>query len=288
MEIINEGQAEKHRLQALVKLVAELGEVEQSGLYDLLQPREPGDAQDAQSSARATLLVAKECQLVSVDEKRVVRALVERAQFEQLSAFQALMGHRLLGVTGEDMSNYLFNLFSAWYAVQDEKVLQELVETGYDGPFNDQVFPDAPVRPFNSTKYVAWRKWAVFLGLGWMMRLGGRELLVPDATGRVRHILAELFEDQRALTCARFMEKLASICPELDGGRLFTYCWQASRGGEQKGNRLSLMLSTALRTLDGLGHLRLLSQADALENWRLYPAEGSRHQQVTHIEYRGR
>jgi len=287
MEIINEGQAEKHRLQALVMLVIELGEVEQSHLYDLLQPREPGDAQDAQSSARVTLLVAKECQLVSVDEKRCVRGLVERAQCEQLPAFQALMAHRLLGVSAEDASNYLFNLFSAWYAVQDEKVLQELVETGYDGPFNDQVFPDAPTRSFNGTKLVAWRKWAVFLGLGWILRLGGREILVPDASKRVRSVLGELFGEQTTLMFAHFMERLASVCPELDGGRLFTYCWQASRG-EEKGNRLSLMLSTALRTLDGLGHLRLLCQADALESWRLYPAEGSRHQQVTHIEYRGR
>jgi hypothetical protein len=100
-------------------------------------------------------------------------------------------------------------------------------------------------------------------------------------------VLAELFGEQTGLTFAQFMERLAHICPELDGGHLFKYCWQASRGGEERGNRLSLMLSTALRTLDGLGHLRLLSQADASENWRLYPAEGSRHQQVTHIEYRG-
>lgn len=288
MEITNEGQAEKHRLQALVKLVEDLGPLDQNELLDLLQPRELGDSQDSQLSARTTLMVAKECQLVSVDENRTVKGLVERAQFEQMSAFQALMVHILLGVTEEEKSNYLFNLFSAWYAVQDEKVLFGLVETGYDGPFNDQVFPDVRPRPFNTTKFVAWRKWAVFLGLGWMMRLGGRELFVPDATRRLRPALAGIFGGQTAMTFAQFMERLAYHCPELDGGSLFKYCWQASRGGEEKGNRVSLMLSTALRTMDGLGYLRLIYQADALENWQLCPAEGSKYQQVTHIEYRGR
>lgn len=83
------------------------------------------------------------------------------------------------------------------------------------------------------------------------------------------------------------MQRLARACPELDGGRLFTYCWQASRRGEEQGHRLSLMLSTALRTLDGLGHICLLARADAAENWQLSPAEGSRHQLVTHIGYGG-
>ncbi|HEY1353875.1 MAG TPA: hypothetical protein VGF67_30055 [Ktedonobacteraceae bacterium] len=167
MEITNEGQAEKHRLQALVRLVDTLGEIEQSALFDLLQPQAPGETQEAQhSAARATLLVAKGCQLVNVDERRVVSGLLARAQCEQLSAFQALLSQRLLGVSEQGCSHYLFNLFSAWYAAQNERVLQELVETGYDGPLHTQVFPDATTRPFNSTRFAAWRKWAAFLGLG--------------------------------------------------------------------------------------------------------------------------
>lgn len=287
MEIINEGQAEKHRLHALLRLVAQQGEIEQSELYDLLQPQATGETQEAQPSARATLLVARECRLVTVDEQRVVRGMVPPADVESLDAFHTLMVRTVLGVTTQDASNFLLNLFAAWYAVQDERVLLELVESGYDGPFNDQVFPDAPTRPFNTTKFVAWRKWAVFLGLGWILRLGSRELLVPDATRRVQPMLAGIFGQQRTLTFARFMQRLANACPELDGGSLFTYCWQASRGGEERGHQLSLMLSTALRTLDGLGNVRLQSQADALETWQLYPAEGSRHQQVTHIAILG-
>lgn len=286
MEITNDSQAEKHRLQALVKLVGDLKDPDQSEIFRLLQPWEQAGPSDAYSSARTTFNVAKDCQLVSIDEDQVVKGLVRSALAEHTPAFQNYMVHALLGATDDEQSHYRFNLFSAWYAVQDERVLFELAGN-YDVYFNQQVFPDEPVRQFNSTKFAAWRKWAVFLGLGWLMRQGNREVLVPDATRRLQPMLPEIFGAQDALGFAQFMERLARFCPELDGGILYTICWQASRGGEVKGNRLSLMLSTALRTLDGLKQIRLLDQADALETWQLYPAEGHRHKRVTHIEYGG-
>ncbi|MEO9028097.1 MAG: hypothetical protein ABI413_04705 [Ktedonobacteraceae bacterium] len=291
MEISNESQAEKHRLQALVKLVEDLGRPTSKDLFDLLQPRDlvgQNDSQDPQLSAKTTLRVAKEFKLVGEGEDHILERLIPREQIERMSAFQHHLGNVVLGVTEAEASNYLFNLFSAWYAVQDERVLFELPELGYDGPFNEQVFPDAPTRSFNSTKLPAWRKWALFLGLGWLMRLGAREILVPDATKRLQPLLLEIFEEQNSLTFTQFMERLARRCPELDGGSLFEYCWQASRGGEERGNRMSLMLSNALRTLDGLGQVRLVYQADALTNWQLYSAQGNKHQRVTHIEYSGK
>lgn len=284
MEITNESQAEKHRLQALVKLVKDLKGPDQGEVFRLLQPWEQADVSDSYSSARTTLMVAKECQLVGVDENQVMKEMLTSAQIEHMPAFQNYMVHSMLGVADEKQSNYLFNLFSAWYAVQDERVLFELAASGYDVPFNTQVFPDAFPRPFNSYKFAAWRKWAFFLGLGRLMRFGGREILVPDATRRLQPMLPEIFGEQNALTFAQFMGRLSLHCPELDGGSLYKSCWQVSRGGEVKGNQLSLMLSTALRTLDGLEQVRLLDQADVLENWQLYPAEGNKYKRVTHIE----
>lgn len=283
MEIINEAQVEKHRLQSLVKLVDELGPLDQNTLLQLLQPLEQ-DFASPEASPRKNLDGAKELGLVKEDGKQVVSQL-SHERFEPMSAFHDYLVHTMLGVTSSEQSSYRFNLFSAWYAVQDERVLFAAnYKDGYDATFNQQLFPSERGRFFNSTKLSAWRKWAAFLGLGWIMKFGGREVLVPDATKRLQPMLAEIFEEQRSLTCTQFMERLAILCPELDGGVLFERCWSASRGGEERGHQLSLMLSTALRTLEKLGQLRLLEQADALENWQLYPAEGD-NRRVTHIEY---
>ncbi len=286
MEIINDNQAEKHRVQALVRLVADLPQLTQRDVVNLLQPLllvEANNSGDVQSSANNTCRIAEDCGLIVENRDQILEVRVPPEKFETMPAFQQYMQSVVLGVTEEEKSNYLFNLFSAWYAVQNERVLQDLVKTGYDGPFNDQMFPDASTRYFNSTKLTAWRKWATFLGLGWPMRFGQREIIIPDATGRIRPLISELFPGKTLLPFGSFMERLALHCPELDGGQLFRYCWQASRGAEEHSRYISLMLSTALRTLDGLGVIRLEEQADALENWQLYPAQGNPHQQVTHI-----
>jgi hypothetical protein len=51
---------------------------------------------------------------------------------------------------------------------------------------------------------------------------------------------------------------------------------------ERRGNRLSLMLSTALRVLHEQGHIVLEKRADATETWTLFPAQ-TYHNQITHI-----
>jgi len=119
------------------------------------------------------------------------------------------------------------------------------------------------------------------------MKLDSRSILVPDATKRVRAVLPEIFLDNGVLSFGLFMERLATLCPELDGGKLFDYCWQISRGAEQRGNRLSLMLSTALRTLATLHIITLINEADSENVWTLYPAEGSLYKQATHIQRQG-
>jgi hypothetical protein len=181
-------------------------------------------------------------------------------------------------------------LFSAWYAVQDTRVFYDLAEQKYFPQFNTDMAADQGTddpRLFNDTKFNGWRKWAIFLGLGWPTKINGREIVVPDATRRLRSALPTLFQENTHMALGQFIESLGRYCPELDGGKLFTYCWQASRGSEIQGNRLSLMLSTALRTLDKLKIIRLEDRADALSIWQLYPAQGSVYQQLTHIEYLG-
>ncbi len=295
MEIINVSQVEPHRLRAMTKLISDLQGPKRQDIISLLQPEAllaGNTSESALSASKNTFRIAVDCRLVTDTDtenaEKVTAALVTPEQVATMTSFQQLMQNRVLGVNEENQPNYLFNLYSAWYAVQDEKVFYELAVAGYDDPFNTEVFPDiTDDRRFNSTKFSAWRKWAVFLGLGWVARIGGRDILVPDATVRLRSIIKQLFQDNETIRFGQFMEQLAIKCPELDEGNLFNYCWQASRGSEQRGNQVSLMVSTGLRTLDGLKEIKLTEQADALNIWQLYPAAGNPIQRVTHIQRLG-
>lgn len=289
MEIINDARVEWRRLWALVRLIAELGAPTRQEIIDLLQPQALVD-KSASTTSAITYRVAIDTGLIREHEDKTVSLGVASEKVANEAAFQDCMRGIILGVTEKHQSNYLFNLFSAWYAVQDTRVFYDLAEQKYFPQFNTDMAADQGTddqRLFNDTKFNGWRKWAIFLGLGWPTKINGREIVVPDATRRLRSALPTLFQENTHMALGQFIESLGRYCPELDGGKLFTYCWQASRGSEIQGNRLSLMLSTALRTLDKLKIIRLEYRADALSIWQLYPAQGSVYQQLTHIEYLG-
>lgn len=295
MDITNTAQVEPHRLLALMKLVADLGEPQRQDVQNLLQPSVLTENKSAnpQDASRSTYRIAVDCGLLTDADRaeKTTKLLVAPEQVEEMASFQQLMQQVMLNVTDENASHYLFNLYTAWYAVQNDRIFYELASKGYDGPFCSEVYPNIgdDKRPFNSTKFNAWRKWAAFLGFGWIWRFGTgtREILIPDATIRLRPLLTTVFGEDTMLSFGVFMDRVARHCPELDGGVLFNYCWQASRGAEIRGNTLSLMLSTGLRTLHTSGVLRLSEQADAQSVWHLYPAQGNPLQHVTHIEQLG-
>lgn len=293
MEIINEGQVEWSRLWALVRLVAELNNPTRQELINLLQPQvliEKFTSKEPLAAVSNTYRAAIDTGLIREQEDKTLTLGITLEKLANEAAFQDCMRNIILGVTERYQSNYLFNLFSAWYAVQDTRVFYDLAEKKYFPQFNADMASSHETdeqRLFNDTKFNGWRKWATFLGLGWPMKISGREIVVPDATKRLRAALPAIFQEDTHMSFEQFVERVGRICPELDGGKLFTQCWQASRGSEAQGNRLSLMLSTGLRTLDKLQAIRLEYRADALNIWQLYPAQGSVHQQLTYIAYLG-
>jgi hypothetical protein len=286
-EILNSSVVTPPRLHAMVRLVSRLHNPTREDIYDLLQPTKLLSKLKDQNTANDVYTAARQSGLLLEDEAKIVRLQAEAQDVEQLADFRRAMQRKLLHITDDSSNNYLLNIFNAWYAVQEERIFQ-LTSKDFEIRFNDEIFPGSEGRDFNTTKYNGWRNWTVFLGLGWPMRFSGRDLVVPDANERLLPLLDELLPDgEKIVLFSTFMEQLAEYCPELDGGRLFERCWQASRGAEKRGNRLSLMLSNALRVLHDSGAIELVSQSDAPVRWQLYAAVGHPLHQVSHIR-RGR
>ena len=285
-ELLNSAQVTPPRLHAMVRLISHLQAPTRKDVIDLLQP---SVLVSDQSAAKNVYVAAVNCEIINEAPDKTLVLSGETAQLESMQGFQLYMQKRVLGVTESYQPNYLFNLYSAWYIVQNERIFQ-FVEKDFETRFNEELFQDAELRTFNMTKFNGWRRWAAFLGLGWPIKpgLSGRsEILVPCASNRLKGVLAQLLtKDEQVIKFSLFVERIAELCPELDGGSLFTYCWGASRGSEQRGNNLSLTLSTGLRQLYDSGEIELIRQADATDIWQLYPAEGQLLKQVTHIRLR--
>lgn len=284
-EILNSADITPHRLHALLRLVSRLRSPSREDILNLLQPRSLPAVKN-QTAAANVYAAARSCNLIAESADNVVVLTLPSELIERAEDYRRHMQNILLGITEEDADNHLLNIYTAWYAVQDERVFR-IDRKQFETEFNREIYPQAEIRPFNETKLTGWRLWAAFLGCGWPMPFGNSELLIPDAHDRLLPLLDKFLpEDKHDIPFGDFMVTLAEFCPELDGGVLFERCWRASRGGVDRGNTLSLMLSTALRTLHDRKQIELVLRPDALEKWHLFAASGHELGSLSHIRRR--
>lgn len=283
-EIINQGPTTPARLHAVLRLVARRPGLTRQEIADLIQPKAVSDSQNAVKDVLAAALSLGLVEAASTASSPV-RLTVGRAEIDGDDAYRATMVQRLLGVTDEEAPNFLLNLFTAWYAALDDEVLRrptnEIVVE-----FNQRVFPASEGQRMNDTKLAAWRPWATFLGHGWLLRRGTATLVVPDCTARVGAVVERRLARER-VPFAELRAHVAEACPELDGGALYERAWLSGRAGAGRAQTVSLMLSTALRSLHAAGRCHLESVPDALHTWSLFPATGEALATVSHAS-RGR
>lgn len=276
-EIINNAQINPQRLYALVRLVSTHSGIEEGKILALLQPM---PLNKNTLAAEELLDAAVKTKLIKGDIQRCYEANFRYKEVETYKQFRTMMQKQLLGIVDEDGDNYLLNLFTAWFAVKDEEYLKnpDLKDMAVD--FNNALFPDAESRAINSTKLGGMDDWLIFLGYGWKLN---NYFLMPDATLRLDPLVDELLTSPEEIPFGKFMKKLSKICPELDRGVLFEKCLQVTKGSKPRGNQLSLMLSTALRTLHHQKRIRLNSLRDASDTWALYPDMIDTNSTITHI-----
>jgi len=290
-EIFREALATPLRLQAVLKLLVLLGDKPRKEVLALLQPESLSEDQNTVNAIITLLITLGIVRKIAPDDQLGLAEHVP-SDIDRLESYRLYMQKRLLGVTNPNApNNYVLNQFAAWIAVQDERIAQ-LKKVDLTARFNEEMYPaeandasDAQTRVMNDTKYNGWINWATFLGWG-LSHNAFKAGFVPDASNRIFGVLGALLAEEDPLPMSIFMDRLAEHCPELDGGSLFENAWQLSRPTENRGSRLSLMLSTGLRVLERQGELTLLLMPDAGDLWRLFPIQGGLNQ-VSHISHRG-
>lgn len=263
-----------HRMFGIVKLIGNLGRPQRTVIQKLAQP---ATISDDKETVRLLVRYLQRYGLVEAEGEKATYLHLTVAGMEALEweKFRHTMQRRLLGATEESEDDFLLGQFAAWYCTQDERVLT-YSKSNMEAAFHEAMYPNVTERVLAEEPGIsAWRTWAEFLGWGWPLKFGGSEMrIVPDARVRIAPFLDELLPaDGSEIAMRNFVQGLGKRCPELDTGVLHEQCWQAGRGNEQRGNRLSLMLSTALRTLFAQGRIELMDRADARDRWHLFPSQ---------------
>lgn len=277
-EVIDKNHVLPHRMFAMINTVNSHPNIPRAELLRLLQPAALNESLETSGN------IFVKCQLCGLivetqDKSRAASLIVDPAVAEGLEAFRTYMQSVVLGATDQDADHFVLNQFTAWFITQDAMILQSS-KRQLEAKFHEDMYPGVPNRVISDEPGIgAWQSWAQFLGYGWQSEFS---VFIPDCTIRIQPLLPKLLPEENPIPFGVFMDRLAVSCPELDGGVLFERCWGASRPNERRGNRLSLMLSTALRVLNQQGRIVLENRADATENWMLFPAQ-SYLSRVTHV-----
>lgn len=286
-EVIAHLPATPNRLYAMLKLIEALqGQtITPDLLYSLLQPNE---VQENNSSARDVYNVLVGIGLVKKENMTTesLRILDENLVISY-EDFRVTMQSIVLGAKQPEENNFLLSQLTAWYASYNHQVLS-MSRADVERKFHEDLYPSIISSPTQTRKIqdamlLSWGLWAHFLGFGREYSFGTEaRQLRPNAYVRIRPLLKRFIIYEKEFTVQEFIDQLALYCPELDGGAVYNKVYESIHNDSSAHAPLSLMLSTALRSLEIDGLIELIDRADALFTRQLFPSQ-SYLNRVSHI-----
>jgi len=285
-EIINYLKATPHRLYETLKLIKELGEINETLLEELLQPEFVNEEPEV---VKNVIKILNHFKLIQEDNKKIKLTSTEINYLDSLDTFRLKMQKVMLGATNENQDNFLLSQVTAWYASKNHQILNK-TKTEFSKMFHNDLYPSirgdsAQNRRINeNSSILSWGLWARFLGFGKEYDSdvsSGRQLL-PNARGRIFPLLEEIFKSTDSILIGDFLQRLGNLCTELDGGTLYKKVFETINSKNENESTLSLMLSTALRQLDAEKVIKMEDSPDALQRRQLFPSQ-SYLNQVSHV-----
>lgn len=176
---------------------------------------------------------------------------------------------------------------TCWVLAQDSYKFRGGTGKEVDALVKEQV--SIPPLPFqNESRWPAYHDdYAPFLGLGWLSPVKGSVELVSDPAQAVLDEVPDIFADASELPINRFLERLATQLPVIDGG---VYRQQVEEHLRKQdvwkpcaSHEVSTSLSRALIRLEESGVLQLPARSDAPEVRVLLGKENTALQRVSHV-----
>lgn len=260
------------RVETLLNLMREFSnrQLTRETLLDLLQPDGlPGNNPAVRhTQARAALFAASELGLVEEQAEKLLKLTFksnDRRDSRQI-LLEALDGKVLANTQIEPY----FALFYSYQLVLNFDGVINKSGANWVLDFDRDVFSGQRQKnPFNDNpKLAGLNRWYGFAGLGWYDTSG---IFQPNPYSRLLRRLPLIFNKDKKLTSEDFMQRLATFCPELDGGEIFL---QAHRFQtyDATAKTCTLGLSHALIDLHQDKIIRLVCPRDS-RGWNIEMAE---------------
>lgn len=284
--MFTDGPVTPLRVETLLELVRDshARTLTREGIDDLLQPEGLPGLREGSNQARDTLAAARELGLVEDDDGSVRLCVTGRSR-RSVVARDLLLEALDRKVLEDTTPEPYFALFYSFLLGLGASAAVPRTPDEWAYEFNRVVNRgQLGSNPFNPTKYTGLRRWYRYAGLGW---IDPSNVFHCNPYRRLTRALPKIFDGDRVLDGDAFMARLASACPELDGGKIFL---AANRSYDPRERRCTLGLSHALVELHGSVVLRLDCPVDA-QGWSIAAAEPPRDaatlrsDRITAVEY---
>jgi hypothetical protein len=260
--MFTDGPVTPLHVETLVDVLRRLGSRKSTRevLYGVLQPSGVARAQDQSKGAiRASidlgLVVEKDGSELELTEAAKGRRTIRECVLEAID-------NRVLCNTEVE---YYFALFYSYMLGLDKGAARRKRDEWVTA-FNRDVFDNQKqTNQFNAEKWTGLHRWFGYAGLGWY---DPNEEFQCSPYHRLRRKLVEIFNGNEKLDDTNLMERIAAVCPELDGGDLFR---QANRKRPEGMRQCTLGLSHALINLHLDNVIRLHCSRDS-SGWSLQEA----------------
>lgn len=240
-----------------------------TGLKRLLQPEGLPNRTEQSDQARQVISAAKQLGLVRESEGAVT---LEWKSGDRRETRTVLLDALDTNVLLRDEVEPWFAKFFAFMIAREPGAAEAAPGQGddWDVRFNTTVLQNATVaNRFNASKYNGFRRWMRYMGLGWH---DGKDVFQPNPFERLARVLPRIFDSDLVLTSDEFMTRLASRCPELDGGSVFC---ETNRDFEMSRRECTAALASALVELHDDGIIALECPIDN-DGWSLRRATPAR------------
>jgi hypothetical protein len=253
------------RVEVLIEVISKMRQrkLDRAALKRLIQPEGLPDIKSGSSQAFETLRAATELGLVKEDSERNIRpAWNSRNESSPRELLLSAVDEKVLAST--DIEPWFGRFYSFLIAKEKDVAAPGGAGTKWAEDFNRDLYGGSPARdPFNKDKYIGLRRWFRYCGLGWHDL---KDNFVPCPYERLQRQLPSIFGKDTKLDAESFMTRLATHCPELDGGEIFK---QANPNFNER--ECTRALASALRDLHDDGVIRLECPADS-RGWGLAKA----------------
>lgn len=253
--MFNEGSFRKEvtpkRVFALLKLVGyKNGSYTKSDLMNFIQP---SSISSSQEEIRKVISFCEKENLIKENHDGKFNLLIDGKYIANEKDFRKYINNIL----------FVYINKNPFYEVTAEMLTKDM--SLYEDTAFERIASNLKTMEADKETMLGWRFWATFLGYGFILN----KQFVMNPYIRIQDIIEiNLYEKfGQDLTIREFISELIHYCPEMKNSI--------------EDNQLSIPISLALSTLEGIGYIELKDIKDTSDRWKLNLGESIRY--VTHI-----